>query len=99
MSVMNLEHLRTKLISAARHKAVDESVPYLFENRFMARIASKPAEDPWRVWGNALWKGAAACAALTALCIGLTFWTSDDNSGDPFENVLLAGADQLTDTW
>jgi len=99
---MNLENLRTKLISAARHLPGNESVPYLFEKRVMARISEKPPEDPWHLWGNALWKGAAACAALTAVSLLLTVWTFDsgtDNGDDPFETVLLAGADQMTESW
>ena len=98
---MNLENLRTKLISAARNQTADESVPYLFEKRVMARLASPTMDDPWRLWGNALWKGAAACVALTALSIALTAWSfrGTDDNGDQFETVLLAGADQLTDTW
>src|SRR5256885_15423022 len=99
---MNLENLRTKLLSAARQTAPDERVPYAFEKRIMAHLARKPAEDLFSLWGTALWKGAAACAAITAICVALSVWTfhsATDNDDAAFETVVLAGADQLTQTW
>jgi len=99
---MDLENLRTKLLSAARQTAPDERVPYAFEKRIMARLARKPAEDLFSLWGSALWKGAAACAVITALSVALSVWTfhsKTDTDDDSFETVVLAGADQLTQTW
>jgi len=99
---MNLENLRAKLIAAARDNPPSDNVPYAFEKRVLARLAGRPAEDLFGVWGRALWKGAAACAAVTAVSVVLSVWTlqsatdTDDNS---FETVVLAGADQLTETW
>jgi hypothetical protein len=49
-----------------------------------------------------LWKGAAACAAVTVLSILLSFWNfgpSDETSDQSLESVVLAGADQMTDSW
>ena len=99
---MNPETLRSKLISAARKNAPDERVPYAFEKRVMARLAQRPVEDLFSLWGSALWKGAAACALITAVSVVLSVWTfqsATDTDDDAFETVVLAGADQLTQTW
>ena len=99
---MNLENLRAKLLSAARQTAPDERVPYAFEKRIMAHLARKPAEDLFSLWGSALWKGAAACAVITALSVALSVWnfrSTTDTDDDGFETVVLAGADQMTQTW
>jgi hypothetical protein len=99
---MNLENLRAKLIAAARDNPPSDNVPYAFGKRVLARLAGRPAEDLFGIWGSALWKGAAACAAVTAISVVLSVWTlqsatdTDDNS---FETVVLAGAGQLTETW
>ena len=99
---MDLENLRTKLLSAARQTAPDERVPYAFEKRIMAHLARKPAEDLFSLWGSALWKGAAACAVVTAVSVALSVWSfhsAPDGEDDGLETVVLAGADQLTQTW
>jgi len=98
---MNLENLRAKLISAARNSASDERVPYAFEKRVMAHVAQNPVVDLFSLWGSALWKGAAACALITVVSVALSVWgfQSADNDEDAFETVVLAGADQLTQTW
>src|SRR3954467_7098865 len=99
---MNLENLRAKLLSAERQTAPDEQVPYAFEKRIMAHLARKPAEDLFSLWGSALWKGAAACAVITALSVAFSVWSfhsATENDEDAFETVVLAGADQLTQTW
>lgn len=90
------------MISAARRQASAEGVPYAFEKRIMARLPSLPAVDLWSLWGAGLWKGAAACAAVTVLSILLTMWNfhpSDENNDQSLESVILAGADQMTDSW
>jgi hypothetical protein len=100
---MNLENLRTKLIAAARHDAPADDVPYAFEKRIQARIRNQPIEDIWSLWANGLWKGAAACAAISAISIVLSLWAlpalADDPPAAPFETVVLAGADELTESW
>jgi len=100
---MNLENLRTKLIGAARQNAPPEDVPFAFEKRIMARLKAQPPEDAWAFWGAGLWRGAAACAALSAVSIMLSLWalpaTSEPSQEAAFETVLLAGADQLTESW
>jgi hypothetical protein len=77
-------------------------VPYAFEKRIMARLPARPAEDLWSLWGFGLWKGAAACAAVTALSILLSLWnfrSADEGNDQTLESVVLAGAEQLTDSW
>ncbi len=65
---MNLEALAQKLIRAARNQPLSEEVPYLFEQRVMARIrAGRSTVDPWLVWAQGLWRAALPCLALLAL--------------------------------
>ena len=91
---MDQEKLRTKLIAAARFDAPADTVPYAFETR----ITSKPVQDVLNQWGTALWKGAVACAAITAVSVFLSVWNFSDND-QTFETVVLAGTDQLTASW
>lgn len=98
---MDHEHLRKKLVAAARRNPPSDDVPYAFEKRVMARLSSGGVEDSLSLWGCALWKGAAACAALTAISIVLSVWSfgpAHDASAE-FEAVVLAGADQMTEAW
>ena len=99
---MQLENLRSKLIAAARLDVPADDVPYAFEKRIMARITGQPIEDVWSLWANGLWKGAAACALITAIVVLLSLWASPalaDDPPAPFETVVLAGADELTESW
>lgn len=72
---MDLIELRKKLIAAARANAPSEQVPYAFEKRVMARLAAKAKVDEWAWWGRALWRGAAACAAVTLFCTALAVFS------------------------
>jgi hypothetical protein len=100
---MNLENLRTKLIVAARLEVPAENLPYSFEKRVMARLTGLRSEDVWSFWARGLWKGAVACAAITAVSIVLSVWAlpaaGDQADGAVFETVVLAGADELTESW
>jgi hypothetical protein len=94
---MNLVEFQRKLIAAARSEPVNERVPYAFEKRVMARLAAEPAIDPVAAWARALWRAAAACAAITVL---LGAWSLyEPSAGAPgtdlsedFENTVLATA-------
>jgi|SRR6266446_5502528 len=96
---MNLTELHRKLIAAARATPVSDQVPYAFDKRVLALIASQPVADFWDAWAGALWRAAAPCVAIMLL---LAAWTafapgSIGSSGDlsqEFENTLLAAADQ-----
>jgi hypothetical protein len=99
---MNLDELEKKLLAAAKRQPQDDRVPYAFEKRIMAHIASRGAVDRWVVWGNSLWRAAASCVAIAVVCGGIALYSSPapDNNTDlsqDFENTLLASADQPSD--
>lgn len=76
---MNLTELHRKLIAVARRSEPDDTVPYAFEKRIMARLSAVPRPDEWLAWVRALWVGAGACAAL-ALCLSVWSHHSTDES-------------------
>ena len=101
---MNLEDLQKKLLAAARNNPPEDRVPYAFEKRILARLASQPAIDSSAFWARALWRAAVPCVAVTLLLTTLSFTmvpnetatvTSEDDVSQQFELALLAPADQL----
>jgi hypothetical protein len=102
---MNLESLQKKLLAAARTTPPDDRVPYAFEQRILARLATQPATDVAALWARALWRAAVPCVAVTVLLVTLNFtWvstdtasTGNDDVSEQFELALLASADQLED--
>ena len=96
---MNLDRLQKVLIGAARANPPSDRVPYAFERRVMARLASHPRLDFWSIWAGALWRAAAPCVAIMLL-FGAWSWLSVGAShpvGDlsqDIENTLLAAVDQ-----
>ena len=101
---MNLEALQKKLLAAARRHSPEDRVPYAFEKRILARLASQPAVDSSAVWAQALWRAALPCLAVMILMATLSFTmvstesapvTSEDDISQQFELALLAPADQL----
>jgi hypothetical protein len=102
---MNPSDLQTKLIRAARCEPPRDQVPYAFEKRVMARIASAAPLNPWAVWGRPLWRAALSCVAVTLLC-GL--WSlaatprqeSSESFAQDFERTVFASLDQhVEDAW
>ena len=96
---MYLNELQRKLIAAARAIAPDDRVPYAFEKRVSALLASRvaPASLDW--WVRGLWRAAISSVALAILCGAWTVLTpvARSNSVDlsqDFENTLLASVDQ-----
>jgi hypothetical protein len=97
---MNLVELQKKLIAAARADVPGGQVPYAFEKRITALLASRVAPDNLALWVHGLWRAAVSCIAITLL---LGAWavfnpatgtpTADDLSKN-FENTLLASVDQ-----
>jgi hypothetical protein len=97
---MNHVELQKKLIAAARVHAPRDQVPYAFERRVTALLASRVAPDNMALWVHGLWRAAVSCVAITLL---LGVWvvfnpatgpaTADDLSQN-FENTLLASVDQ-----
>ena len=64
---MNLAELQRKLLAAARSNPPSDAVPYAFEKRVMARLTSPAVVDAGLFWARALWRGAAACVAVSIL--------------------------------
>lgn len=100
---MNLEQLHNKLIAAARATPPDDRVPYAFEKRILARLATPPASDVAALWARALWRAAVPCVGVTVLVgiLSLTLVSSetasagDDNLSQQFEQALLVPVNQL----
>ena len=101
---MKLPELQSKIIAAARALPPSDRVPYAFEKRIMAHLTAVPKPDGWSLWGCALWRAAAPCVAVMLL---LGVWTiyADNRGGTAgplardFEDVVLAAADNLGETW
>jgi hypothetical protein len=72
---MNLNLLQNRLLRAARQDPPSEAAPYAFEKRIMSRLGARQPESAWAWWGASLWRGAAACMAITLLC-GVWSYTS-----------------------
>lgn len=101
---MNLEQLQNKLLAAARTTPSDDRVPYAFEKRILARLATQPAMDLSALWARALWRAAVPCVAVTVLLVTLAFTMtssdavasgSNDDISQQFEQALLGSGAQL----
>ena len=96
---MNLAELQKKLIAAARANVPGDQVPYAFEKRVSALLASRVAPQNLDGWVRGLWRAAVSCVAVALLCGAWSLFTpapttsSTDLSQD-FENTLLASVDQ-----
>ena len=96
---MNLAELQRKLIAAARADTPGGRVPYAFEKRVMALLASRVAPQNLELWVRGLWRAAVSCVAVALLCGAWALLTpaitpgSTDLSQD-FENALLASVNQ-----
>ena len=87
------------MIAAARTDVPGGQVPYAFEKRITALLASRVAPDNLALWVHGLWRGAASCVAIAAICGVFSLLTpaAADNRNDlsqDFENTLLASVDQ-----
>jgi hypothetical protein len=99
---MNLVELQKKLIAAARANAPDDRVPYAFEKRVTALLASRVAPQILDAWVRGLWRAAMSSVAVAFVCgawvlltpsVTTSVATGDDLSQN-FENTLLASVDQ-----
>lgn len=97
---MNLVELQKKLIAAARANAPSDQVPYAFEKRITALLASRVAPDNMSLWVRGLWRAAVSCVVITLLLGAWAMFnpaassaTTDDLSQN-FESTLLASVDQ-----
>ena len=99
---MNLDELHKKLISAARATVPDDHVPYAFEKRVTALLASRVAAKNMDVWVHGLWRAAISCTAIALLCgvwaalspVATPTTTATDDLSQNFESTLLASVDQ-----
>ena len=72
---MNLDSLKTSLISAARQQAPSDSVPLGFEHRVMSRVRAKAAggveaaADQLAEWTQGFWRAAVSSVGLCALAV------------------------------
>ena len=96
---MNLAELQRKLVATARADAPSDRVPYAFEKRVMALLASRGVPQYLDLWVRGLWRAAMSCVGVALLCGAWSLFTpavtpsSTDLSQD-FENTLLASIDQ-----
>lgn len=96
---MNLVELQNKLIAAARANAPGDHVPYAFEKRVTALLASRVAPENLDGWVRGLWRAAMSCMAVALLCGAWTFLnpsatTNATDLSQNFETTLLASVDQ-----
>ena len=97
---MNLAELQKKLIAAARADLPGGQVPYAFEKRVTALIASRVAPDNVALWVQGLWRAAVSCVAITlllgtwAVLNPVTKGTPADDLSQNLESTLLASVDQ-----
>lgn len=96
---MNLAELQRKLVAAARAQALDERVPFAFEKRITALLASRVAPQNMDLWVCGLWRAAVSCVAIALVCGAFTIFEPAATSDTPdlsqtLDNTLLASVDQ-----
>ena len=94
---MNLAELEKKLLSAARSIPANDAVPFAFEKRILAQIASRKNQDEWSWWAHALWRAAAPCVGVMVLFSAWSYYDSNSAGSDlsqEFENTVLAVVQQ-----
>ena len=94
---MNLAELQKKLIAAARADVPGDQVPYAFQKRVSALLASRVAPDNLNLWVTGLWRAAVSCVAVSLLLGTWAFFspvTTADDLSQNFEKTLLASVDQ-----
>ncbi len=100
---MNSAELQKKLIAAARANPPGDDVPYAFEKRVMALLASRAATDNLVLWARWLWQAAVSCVAIALMlgvwvCFSPTSNASAEDLSQNFESTLLAAVDQSAQT-
>jgi len=96
---MNLVDLQKKLIAAARANMPGDRVPYAFEKRVTALLASRVGAQKLDAWVRGLWRAAVSCVVVALVCAAFALLapSSTSNTADlsqDFENTLLASVDQ-----
>src|SRR4051812_11156871 len=100
---MDLFELKRKLVAVARSNPPGDQVPYAFEKRIMAGLTTVRPLDEWVWWGRALWRGAAACAAIALLSSAWSLLPVNShhsaNTGVDLEEALVASVNEAEVTW
>lgn len=97
---MNLAELQKKLIAAARADARGDHVPYAFERRVTALLASRVPPHSLDAWVTGLWRAAVSCIGVALVCGIFALHTSastggtNDDLSQNLDNTLLASVDQ-----
>ena len=96
---MNLAELQKKLVAAARANVPGDRVPYAFEKRVSALLASRVAPQNLDGWVRGLWRAAVSCIAIALLLGAWAFFSPAATTGTTdlsqnFETTLLASVDQ-----
>lgn len=107
MQAMKPEQVRQKLMALARANPPGDRVPYAFEKRITALLATLPVPDAWALWSRALWRAALPCVAVTVLLGAVSFFVSEDRGGkaateefsQDFAQTMLAAVDQPGEVW
>jgi len=99
---MNSEHLRQKLIAAARALPTDDAVPYCFEKRIITGLGVSPRPDFTAWLARALFKPTLFCLGIMTLTGVWTFVqytpSTADNDAPEIENAIWAPLDSLGDS-
>jgi hypothetical protein len=101
---MNLVELHKKLIATARANMPSDHVPYAFEKRMTALLASRVAPANLDLWVRGLWRAAISCVAISLLLGAWAFFnspppaTASNEFSQNFESTLLASVDQNDQT-
>ncbi len=96
---MKLAELQKELIAAARANVPGDGVPYAFEQRVMALLASRVAPEDLDLWVRGFWRAAVSCVAIALLCGAWAFLnpaaaSSPADLSQNFVTTLLASVDQ-----
>ena|ERR1700685_2492096 len=96
---MNLAELQKKLIATARANVPGDHVPYAFQKRITALLASRVAPDNMALWVRGLCRAAVSCVAIALLFGAWAFFNPTSSTGTTdlsqnFESTLLASVDQ-----
>jgi hypothetical protein len=95
---MDLKEMQRRLFMGARSVPPSDAVPYAFEKRVMAGLRHAPA-DGWLLWGRALWRGAAACVALSILLSVWSAWSRTESQPVTLEAAVFAAAEEPSEVW
>lgn len=94
---MNPEHLRQRLVNAARAHEPSDAVPLGFEHRVLAGIRATPSIPASADWAAGLWRVALPCLVLLGITSMLQFqspgtierWFNSPPHPDELETVML----------